>query len=125
PNGARDTSFGSNGRVSVRFPGSVLDEPAALTIQPNGKIVAAGFSTGPNGADFAVVRLLKTGSLDTRFGTGGRVTHQLVTGTDTAAAVAVMRDGSILAAGLARRPGVSNPQTDMAFLRLFGDPDIF
>ena len=124
--GSRDTSFGSNGRVSVRFPGSVLDdEPAALAIQGNGKIVAAGFFASDDGADFAVVRLLKNGSLDSRFGIGGRVTHPLVADTDTAAAVAILADGDILAAGLAQRQGISNLQTDMAFLRLEGDPDIF
>ena len=124
--GSRDPSFGSNGRVSVRFPGSVLDdEPAALAIQPNGKIVAAGFFASADGADFAVVRLLKSGALDTTFGAGGRVTHPLVAATDTATAVAILADGDILAAGYAERPGLPNLQTDMAFLRLQGDPDIF
>ena len=124
--GTRDTGFGSNGRVSVRFPDSVLDdEPTAGALQSNGKIVAAGFFASEQGADFAVVRLLRNGALDTRFGNGGRVSHALVPATDSAAAVAIMRDGSILAGGLAQRPGVPNLQTDMALLRLVGDPDIF
>ena len=124
--GTRDTGFGTSGRVSVTFPNSVLDdEPAAVALQPNGKIVAAGFFASEAGADFAVVRLLPGGALDSGFGNGGRVSHALVPATDSAAAVAIMPDGSILAGGLAQRPGVPNLQTDMALLRLQGDPDIF
>lgn len=127
--GSRDASFGSGGRRTVKFSASTdFDEVAALALQPNGKIVAAGYFTVGEDANFAVVRLLADGTPDPRFGDGaGRATHALVVGElDDAAAVTLMPSGAILAAGLAERPTPTGGlHSDMAFLRLLGDADIF
>ena len=129
-NGARDTSFGVNGRVSIKYSEtSYYDTPSALVLQSDGKIIAAGqFSAiydGERSNDFAVVRLLTDGTPDPAFGDGGWSTYPLVLDADIAHAVAIGPKGEITAAGYAQRTGASTLQDDMAFLRLEGDTGIF
>src|SRR5207249_11295173 len=71
-NGSLDTSFGTGGKVTTAI-GSVDDEGFALVLQPDGKLVAAGYTSGGNGTDFALVRYIADGSLDRSVGTGGQV----------------------------------------------------
>jgi uncharacterized delta-60 repeat protein len=94
--GSLDTSFDSDGKVTTEV-GSGNDEAYSVAIQPDGKIVAAGDSTGSNN-DFALVRYNTDGSLDTNFGTGGKVTTEVGT-NDYAYSVAIQSDGKIVAAG--------------------------
>src|SRR5262249_24701082 len=64
------------------------------------KVVVVGnapVSTGVN--DFALARYNADGSLDTTFGTGGKVTTDFGGGHASADAVAVQNDGKIVAAG--------------------------
>jgi uncharacterized delta-60 repeat protein len=128
PNGAIDGSFGTNGRRHVKFSGeSDYDFPQALTLQGDGKIVAAGEATsratGAPRTDFASVRLLRNGAVDTGYGDGaGRSSYPLSVEEDSAWAVTVTSDGSLLLAGTA---DVGTPDNDMAFLRLQGDPTLF
>jgi uncharacterized delta-60 repeat protein len=75
----------------------------AMAVQPDGKIVAVGFSTpavGPS-SDFALVRYESTGRIDRSFGDNGRVlTDFSGTGsTDQAFAVAIDSGGKIVVAG--------------------------
>lgn len=48
-----------------------------------------------------MARYTKSGVLDTSFGTGGKVTTELTGGEDKAFALALQRDGKIVAAGAA------------------------
>jgi uncharacterized delta-60 repeat protein len=59
--GILDATFGNNGFVFTDFTGA-LDEAFALTIQPNGKFVAAGYAAEPGASyhDVAVARYLGT-----------------------------------------------------------------
>jgi uncharacterized delta-60 repeat protein len=103
--GTLDTSFGDGG-ISVTH--SQCYALNAITVQPDGKFVVAGFSNEPTkpGADFAVARFNADGTLDATFGDGGVVLTD-VTGSDSrdvASAVAVLSDGRILVAGM------SNPR---------------
>ena len=70
PNGSLDTTFDGDGTASIDFGNLSFDFGNDLVLQPNGKIVVAGY-TAENG-DFAVARLNTDGSLDTTFGTPGR-----------------------------------------------------
>jgi uncharacterized delta-60 repeat protein len=74
-NGSLDTAnFGSpNGWVTTHFAGAV-DEVMAVAIQSDGRIVAAGWTSGGAGDDFAIARYNSDGSLDSSFGTGGKLT---------------------------------------------------
>lgn len=96
--GNPDASFGSGGEVSTPMNGAI----AALALQSDGRIVAAGYSDNGNGNDFALVRYNGSGAVDTTFGNGGiaRTTtaDYLITGAG-ATSVAIQADGKIVAAG--------------------------
>jgi uncharacterized delta-60 repeat protein len=95
--GSLDTSFGSGGQV-VTDLGSGDDYAQGVVIQPDGKIVVAGYTGTGLAHDFAVVRYNSDGTLDTSFGTGGQVVTDFG-GNDTGAAVALQSDGKIVVAG--------------------------
>lgn len=67
--GTLDTGFGTAGIASV----AGLTFPSAMTLQPDGKIVAVAFNVdGYSGvAGINVLRFSSNGSLDSTFGTGG------------------------------------------------------
>ena len=67
---------------------------AGVAIAPDGKIVVAGTTVAPGSSP--CFRLNTDGTLDTSFGTDGLVTASVSPGSDTADAVAVEPDGSIL-----------------------------
>lgn len=131
--GSLDTSFGNNGRTLVKFSSSVeYDQPAALAVQPDGRILASGYASmqyaSAPSKDFAVVRLTANGLPDTRFGDGqGRSTFPLSMHTDEALAIAQTSDGDFIAAGSANNdqatPGGNAMQG--ALMRLQGDPGLF
>ncbi|HET6879718.1 MAG TPA: delta-60 repeat domain-containing protein, partial [Pirellulales bacterium] len=91
-NGSVDPTFGSGGQVITTISGS--GQARAVTLQSDGKIVAAGFSAD----NFALVRYLADGSLDPSFGSGGEVTTDFGA-NDNAFGVVEQPDGKILAAG--------------------------
>jgi uncharacterized delta-60 repeat protein len=98
--GDLDTTFGSGGIVITDFGG--YDFASALALQSDGKILAAGTtrSGGPSGSsNFALARYNSDGSLDTTFGTGGRVTTD---SSGDGSALAIRSDGKIVVAGEAR-----------------------
>src|SRR5262249_35440418 len=67
----------------------------------DGEIVAAGsVPTGSKGFSFAIARYNRDGTLDTRFGEGGKVITELSKDEDDDAnAVAIQSDGQIVIAG--------------------------
>jgi uncharacterized delta-60 repeat protein len=97
--GRLDQTFGSGGKVTTTF-GTASDFGNAVLLQPDGKIVVAGYSfqgrIGPSA--FALARYNSDGTLDQGFGTGGRVTSDLGPAS-SAWAVALQPDGKIVAAG--------------------------
>jgi len=96
PDGSLDPTFGTGGRVNTSVGGD--GSAAAMTLQADGKIVAAGSSLSP-GANFTLVRYLPDGSLDVTFGGDGVVTTDfgIVSGVS---GVRQQADGKIVAAGL-------------------------
>jgi uncharacterized delta-60 repeat protein len=80
PDGSLDPSFGSGGKVLTALGG--VDHVFALAIQPDGKIVAGGDTDSGTGAqDFALARYNPNGSLDSGFGSGGKVSTPIRPGT--------------------------------------------
>ncbi len=73
PDGRLDATFGLGGTVKTDFPGSFASA-RALAVQPDGKLVAAGFAVIDGSDHFALARYLPDGSLDPSFGHGGMVT---------------------------------------------------
>jgi uncharacterized delta-60 repeat protein len=110
--GTPDAGFGTGGQVVTDFgPFFVGSDPTncsgsasnfqgvdlafAVALQSDGKIVAAGTSTG----DYALARYGTDGSLDTTFGTCGRVITDFAGDDATASALVIQPDGKIVAAG--------------------------
>ena len=70
--GSLDTSFGAGGIVVTTLSGPAA--ATALALQPDGKLLVAGFTTGgTTGEDPCIVRYHTSGFLDSSFGTGGVV----------------------------------------------------
>ena len=92
--GSLDPGFGAGGLVTTDFGG--VDAAGAVAIRADGRIVAVG-GGGPS-SDFALALYLSDGSLDSTFGTGGKVTTDFGS-FDRANAVAIQTDGKIVVAG--------------------------
>ncbi len=116
-NGNTDPGFGVSGKAVIPFA-PTDDVLTALALQPDGRIVGAGYwyDFGID-TDFAVVRLNADGSLDTSFGVLGENAFAFNAGggnTDYARAVTLDRQGSIVLAGAAT---ASATGTDFAAVR--------
>lgn len=73
--GTLDEGFGTGGVVFTDHGGRI-DGANALVIQPDGKIIAAGFAGADRlftPSDFALARYNEDGTLDSAFGVGGKV----------------------------------------------------
>jgi uncharacterized delta-60 repeat protein len=112
--GAPDTSWGPLG---VRItPINSLASADAVALQPDGKVVVAGWTfTGYPNYDFAIVRYLTDGSLDPLFGSGGIKTLNIAN-QDMFSAVAIQPDGKIVAAGQ-----ITGPDYDFGLVRFTAD----
>lgn len=99
--GALDSTLNKTGKVTTDLKGS--DRASAVAIQGDGRIVAAGTSSGR----FALARYTTAGGLDTGFGGGstdiaGTVVTDFGQGDDAAFGVAIRPTGTILTAGYAQ-----------------------
>ncbi|WP_395737483.1 cadherin-like beta sandwich domain-containing protein [Prosthecobacter sp.] len=94
--GVLDYSFGTRGKSTVAFAGYSYGTDYVL--QPDGKIVGAGFVFNGVNNDIGLVRCNADGTLDTTFNSTGKTT--LDTGNeDYGNAVALQSDGKIVVAG--------------------------
>jgi uncharacterized delta-60 repeat protein len=111
PNGSLDTTFGNSGMVTTDFLGHE-DDAFSVLIQPDGKIIAVGSANDPaTFYDFAAVRYLSNGTIDTAFGVAGKVRTDFGDQNfDRARSAALQPDGKIVAAGFAisQNGGVQN-----------------
>lgn len=97
-NGSIDTSFGQNGYAIINF-GSANALAYGLIVQPDLNVLVGGYSGNNGSKDFALVRLLQNGLLDTSFGNGGGVLTSISTGDDLAHGMALHTDGRIVLCG--------------------------
>ena len=104
PTGTRDASFGDNGVVSTDFGFGVDRESflRGLVLRAGGKLLAAGATDDASGREmFALARYNSDGTLDSTFGTGGRVTHAMPsTNPFNVFAFATQRYGAVVLAGI-------------------------
>ncbi|MEO7676479.1 MAG: hypothetical protein ABIV39_06925, partial [Verrucomicrobiota bacterium] len=97
--GSLDFSFGILGRITLEV-GTNGSAATAVAIQPDGKIVVAGWASPSGNRDFMVLRFLTNGLPDNSFDGDGRVTTPIGTGDDAANAIALQADGKIVVAGI-------------------------
>ena len=107
--GSLDTSFSGDG-IQITSLSSTEDAAAAIAIQSDGKILAAGKS----GNNFAIVRYDATGALDPTFDVDGKFTGSFGSSTSVANAIAIQADGKIVVAGY----GWSGTSLDFGVARL-------
>ncbi len=118
--GTLDTTFASGGK-SILPLGPGTDIARAVLVQPDGKVLVAGYSSNGSNDDFAVVRYLPNGVLDPSFGTNGIVITPVGTSTDRAYAAALQPDGKILLAGYSYSTGSGGGWENFALVRYNGD----
>ncbi len=98
--GSLDVSYGANGWIATGFDSSDSQVKDAA-LQADGKFLLGGYSynnsTGVN--SMAVARYNEDGSMDTTFGTAGKVNINSGNNEDYAAAIAIQSDGKILIGG--------------------------
>ena len=102
--GALDTTFGAGDGdgidgVALWDSGNGPDRGYSLALQPDGRVLVAGFASNGSDKDLAVARFAVDGSLDTAFGNSGVATWDRGNGDDRGEALALQPDGGILVAG--------------------------
>jgi len=113
-NGALDTSFDGDGRVTTSLGIATTGVTFGMALQSDGKILVAGLASVP--AEYprpALVRYLTNGSLDPSYGTAGKVVVDPVGNFSIAYGVAVDEAGRAVIAFNTTRFGVA---------RFLGDP---
>jgi uncharacterized delta-60 repeat protein len=115
--GSRDPAFGSG---IPRAAGLPIHHPRAVRIDGRGRIVIAG--DGPDIAmNFVVARLTRSGHVDDRFGHDGAVTTDFG-GYEVAFALALQRDGKIVAGGFTGRTLCCSRDGRVALARYLATP---
>ena len=100
PDGSPDANFGSGGKSLLDF-GLGHDAAKSMVLQPDGKIIVAGYAFNGTHPVFALARFLENGDPDTTFGVLGHQTTAIVPGKSEASSVALQADGKIVVAGTA------------------------
>lgn len=101
--GVLDPLFGSSGLASTAIDWS--SEALAVALQPDGKILAAGFTNDSIRDNIALVRYTAGGTPDVNFGTNGVVRTPITGANSRAQAVAIDSSGRIIIAGYAENSG--------------------
>lgn len=119
PGGVLDSTFGNNGKVISNIGSRVgsSDVARAIAVQTDGKFVAGGYSYDGAQKDFALIRYNTNGSLDSSFGSNGRLILSLSSGDDEIHGLAMQTDGKILVGGSAN----INSNGEFAIVRFNSD----
>jgi delta-60 repeat domain len=115
-NGRLDSTFGTGGKVVVTFD-STSDYLDAVALQSDGKIVAAGSTSG---TAFLLARFNADGSLDQGFGNNGSVETAFGDQTAAGRAIVVQADGKIIVVGVSGA-GPYSELNDFALARYNSD----
>ena len=101
--GSIDGSFGVEGVAEIDFNHS-SESVSRIRVQPDGKLVLGGYTTGYGSTDFALARLHADGTIDGQFGSGGKAWIDFTYGSDAAADIALQPDGKIILVGATDPP---------------------
>ncbi|MFO0630694.1 MAG: hypothetical protein U0325_34405, partial [Polyangiales bacterium] len=118
PDGTPDSTFGTNGVVTLDLSDGVLDGTTyvadtawGLAAYPDDRLVVTGARKrdGATDTDFAVVRLTADGARDATFGTNGVASVDVNNRSASPRTASVLADGSIVMAGYMTDGGVVKP----------------
>ncbi|HEX8370760.1 MAG TPA: carboxypeptidase regulatory-like domain-containing protein [Pyrinomonadaceae bacterium] len=112
PDGTLDKSFSGDGKLSLAL-GDTQADASAVAIQPDGKIILAGFTTVGNKRDFMVARLNPDGSFDNTFSGDGIASTPVTNSNSEIYSMVLQHDGKIVVAG---KTGIL-PDCDFAIAR--------
>jgi uncharacterized delta-60 repeat protein len=122
--GSLDSSFGIDGTQITDFQFQVPDRggfityhnssASAITLQPDGKILAAGYAYNGNNSGFAVARYNTDGSLDDTFSDDGKQTTILNSSSAFVNCILVQDDGKIILCGVNSH---DTPSSSFMFVR--------
>lgn len=116
-NGTIDTTFGNVGKVRTDFGDHNFDQARSAVLQPDGKIIAAGFAISQNGGvqNFALARYASNGVLDPTFSNDGITQIDFGSCCQSAYSVLLQRDGKIVTVGY---PNSESSDADFLLARL-------
>jgi uncharacterized delta-60 repeat protein len=97
-NGSLDPTFDGDGLLSTDIDGDA-DACTALVVQPDGKILAAGYTANPSNYNFALVRYNPDGSLDPTFDGDGKLESDPTGSNDRIFGMALQPNGKIVVVG--------------------------
>jgi uncharacterized delta-60 repeat protein len=123
-NGSIDTSFGINGTVTTDLGNLTSDFANAIEIQSDNKIVVSGTTMINFQSDFAVVRYLPNGILDTTFGNNGTFTCNIgsfnttPTSNESSRCIKFSSDGKIYIGGSTNAQEILSDAYNFAIIRL-------
>jgi uncharacterized delta-60 repeat protein len=121
PNGTFDSTFDSDGIVTT-FWGSDRSGASCVSVQPDGKLVVGGACETPGGnSRFAIFRFNSDGSLDSTFGSNGRIITGIPGAYAGARCVVTQDDGKILLGGTV---GSSQARNNFILMRCSGEGTI-
>ena len=115
--GTLDGTFGTSGTVKTDFGDQNFDRARSAVLQPDGKIVAAGFAISQGGGvqNFALARYGSNGVLDSSFGQAGMKQITFGTCCQSANQVLLQADGKLIAVGY---PNSESDDSDFTLARL-------
>lgn len=113
--GALDATFDTDGIVFFDIGSKSSDNGIGMILQDDGKVVVAGQTNSGTEFDFAIIRYNADGSLDSTFGTGGKVVTDVGTNSfDHPAKLLQQADGKFIVAGTIYQGGLNG---DFGYVR--------
>jgi uncharacterized delta-60 repeat protein len=98
-NGTLDAGFGTAGQARPDFPDFTGSEANGIALQPDGRIVLAGYGYKSGKNDLAVARLESGGALDPTFNDDGKFVTDLGSSRDKGFSAAIQTNGKIVVGG--------------------------
>jgi uncharacterized delta-60 repeat protein len=110
--GTLDTTFGTNGKVITSLGGNGGEWATAMAVDSSGRILVAGYTNGNAnvpGDAATLIRYTANGTLDTSFGSGGKLITNIrvLAQADHSVGIALQSDGKIVLASNTLDPATS------------------
>ena len=97
--GFPDSTFGTNGSVTLDFNPAMVERANAGALQADGKLLVIGYSA-MQGYNNTLARFTSTGSLDSTFGVNGVLVYPLGPFEDYGSDIEIQSDGKYVTGGL-------------------------